>query len=423
MQKQNRTTWYNSRINSINFTGKVNSYNLKHFCSAVGLFLKSESKKLVLDFRNVEHAYPNGMLPIIMTVFQIRSQLDDVFVYLPNNDNIRKLFRSVNWAHYLSPSQFEMSESEHDKHLVTRTFNDLNEQQNVVNDFMDMVLRTMELSKDLISGLEWSINEITDNVLNHAESEFGGLVQASAFPKNGTIAFAVADGGRGILDSLKEGMPSLRTDIQAIGEAIKAGVTRGKEYGQGNGLAGSLRVATMTGGSFEVTSGSGRLIVSESETKRKPLFRSNYQGTIVCGQLKINPEFSVINALNFENSAEYSGCDIIESFYESENENILILKMKEETTGFGTRKSGAQIHLKILNLLNAKNTYPIQIDWEGVPLISSSFADELLGKLFLKLGALTFSARIRNVGMEELIVRLIDKAISQRLTQSMDDPE
>ncbi len=37
------------------------------------------------------------------------------------------------------------------------------------------------------------------------------------------------------------------------------------------------------------------------------------------------------------------------------------------------------------------------------------------------MGALTFSARIRNKGMEELILKLIDKAIAQRLTQEKDD--
>jgi len=42
----------------------------------------------------------------------------------PQNDNTRTLFRSVNWAHFLSPEQFDLSESTHDRHLVTRFFKD-----------------------------------------------------------------------------------------------------------------------------------------------------------------------------------------------------------------------------------------------------------------------------------------------------------
>lgn len=415
-----RTTWFDSRKRTIQFTGKVNSFNTKDFTSAIDLFLGSKSKYLTLDFRKVERAYPNGVLPIISTIELIRDKGIDVYVVLPDKDNVRRLFRSVNWAHYLSPNQFEKSESIHDRHLVTRNFKNLEEQQDVVNDFMDMVLRNIVVPRDIIAGLEWSINELTDNVLNHADSKYGGYIQASTYPRMNQIAFAITDAGRGILDTLKEGIPSLRTDLEAIGEAIKEGVTRGKEFGQGNGLAGSLKVTTMTGGSFEVTSGNGRFVVTIEETKKKKLDRSNYKGTIVCGQINITDEFSAVEALSFGNKASYSTVDIIENMYEMEEEDALLLKMKNETTGFGTRKSGVQIRTKILNLLEAEKTYPLIIDWVGVPVISSSFADEVMGKLFLHMGALTFSARIRNKGMEELILKLIDKAIAQRLSQEKD---
>jgi hypothetical protein len=74
-----------------------------------------------------------------------------------------------------------------------------------------------------------------------------------------------------------------------------------------------------------------------------------------------------------------------------------------------------------MNLLNADQSKPLLIDWTGVPITSSSFADEFVGKLFLELGPITFSARVRNVGMEALIKALLDKAISQRLTQANDE--
>ena len=46
-----------------------------------------------------------------------------------------------------------------------------------------------------------------------------------------------------------------------------------------------------------------------------------------------------------------------------------------------------------------------------------------MGKLFLKQGAMAFSARIRNTGMEEIIRSLLDKAVSQRLTQAKDEED
>ena len=426
MKRQNihRTKWFRQRDNAIELNGKVNSFNVKDFCAAISLFKKTESKNLTLDFSRVVFAYPNGMLPVIATIQKLREQGINVYVKLPLNDNTRRLFRAVNWAHFLSPEQFEKSESTHDRHLVTTNFRTAIEQKNAVDKLMEVVLRNMELPRDIISGLEWSINELTDNVLNHSESSVGGLVQATTYPKEGIIAFAVADAGRGILNSLKEGYPTLRTDIQAMGEAVKAGVTRNPQKGQGNGLAGSLRVTTMTGGSFEITSGEGKLVTTIDETQKHNRNElQKYEGTIVSGQLKNTQDFSVSKALVFLNGIEYTPVDMIEIRYEMEDRDCLILKMKEETTGFGTRHSGVQIRTKIVNLMNAEPAYPLIIDWEGIPVISSSFADEVMGKLFLRLGAMTFSSKIRNMNMESLIKGLLDKAVAQRLTQSNDETE
>jgi anti-anti-sigma regulatory factor len=417
-----RTTWFRQRDSTIIVSGKVNSYNVGDFCGAVTALKKTGNSDLTIDFSTVKNAYPNGMLPIITTVKKLRKEGYNVNIVLPNDDHTRRLFRAVNWAYFLSPEQYEQSESTHDRHLVTTLFRDATEQKNSVDNLMDVVIRNMELPRDIISGLEWSINELTDNVLNHSLSEVGGFVQATTYPQHRTIAFAVVDGGQGILSSLKEGIPTLRTDAQAIGEAIKAGVTRNPKFGQGNGLAGSLRVTTMTGGSFEITSGFGRLLTTESETIKSPRTEfQNYQGTIIAGQLKIKKDFSVSKALVFNNGKEYKPVDMIEIIYEMDDRNALMLKMKDETTGFGTRHSGEQIRTKIVNLMNAEPTYPLIIDWEGVPVISSSFADEVIGKLFLRLGAMTFASKLRNINMEPLITALLDKAVSQRLTQSNDN--
>jgi len=416
-----KTCYFRNQEPAIQLTGKLNAFNVKDFCSALDRFYGTGKKNLTVDFERVERAYPSGVLPIITSLDVVRSKGVEIYVKLPQNDGTRKLFRSVNWAHFLSPNQFEKSESTHDRHLVTRRFENSEQQKLVVDDFMDVVLRSMPIPKDIISGLEWSINEITDNVLNHSESKFGGLIQASTYPANQTIAFAVADSGRGILNSMQEGFPTLRTDLDAIGEAIKAGVTRNPKFGQGNGLAGSLRVTTMTGGSFDITSGSGRLIVTQEETVKKPLVYTSYQGTIVCGQIKIIEDFSISEALDFDGTNSYIPVNIVEMQYEMDDKDCLILTMKHESTGFGSRKSGFQIRTKIKNIMNAKPNYPLVIDWAGVPVISSSFADELLGKLFKEMGAMSFSSLIRNLGMENLVRGLLDKAISQRLTQANDE--
>jgi STAS-like domain of unknown function (DUF4325) len=220
---------------------------------------------------------------------------------------------------------------------------------------------------------------------------------------------------------MQEGYPDLRTEIDAIGEAIKAGVTRNPKFGQGNGLAGTLKITTLTRGSLDIISGNGRFTVTDNNTLRRPLKFKSFNGTLVSGEINIVDNFSISKALDFNMKGDYIPLNIIDLKYEMEDSDCLLLKMKDETTGFGSRKSGHQIRTKLKNFLLAKPNYPIFIDWEGVPVISSSFADELMGKLFLEFGAMAFSATIKNKSMENLVRNLLDKAIAQRLTQALDD--
>ncbi|WP_370897784.1 STAS-like domain-containing protein [Chryseobacterium gossypii] len=418
---RNSTCYLIKKTKSITFTEKINLFSILDFISAIRYSIKLEYKELTIDFRKVKKVFPNGMLPIICTIDKLRDSGIKFYIKLPINDEVRRMFRSVNWAFYLAPEQYDKSESIYDRHLVTRRFENAQEQKSVVDDFMDVVLRNLQVPKDILSGLEWSINEITDNVLNHSNSKFGGYIQASTQTKERKVVFAVADSGRGILASMKEGYPDLRTDLDAIGEAIKFGVTRNPEFGQGNGLAGTLRVTTQTKGSIEILSGYGRLKVTDIETTRRKN-RFIYNGTMVSGEINLVDDFSISKALDFDGTGkEYIPSNIIDYKYEDPNKDILRLIMKEETTGFGSRKSGLQIRTKLKNLMDAKKGLPLIINWEGVPVISSSFADEMIGKLFLEMGAMSFSSIIRNINMEPLITNLLDKAVSQRLTQAIDE--
>ena len=57
----------------------------------------------------------------------------------------------------------------------------------------------------------------------------------------------------------------------------------------------------------------------------------------------------------------------------------------------------------------------IKIDFTGVALMSSSFADEAFAKLFLKIGPIKFMSTIKLVGMGTTVASLVDRAIEQRM--------
>ena len=383
-----------------------------HDCRTLGY------QDVILDFSICDSAFPSGMLPLLSSADLLRREHVDLSVILPEKDELRRLFLNTNWAYLLEPERYQESDTVHDRHMAAHRFTDSDEQQQLVNVFMDVVMGNMTLERDVIAGLEWSINEITDNVLNHAECEEGGIAQVSTFRNTRRVAFGVADSGRGILSSLSEGHPYLRTDAQAIGEAVKVGVTRNPDVGQGNGIAGTLRISTMSEGMFEITSGLASLVIRDGQSRtHKRREAQRFVGTIVYAELGLDAHFHLSEALGFSGEP-HQPTDVIELLYETESGEAVILKLSEESTGFGSRPAGRQLRTKCINLLNAEPNKPLLLDWSGVPLVSSSFADELVGKLFASLGPLAFSARVRNTNMEAVVRGLIDKAIMQRVAQT-----
>jgi hypothetical protein len=265
-----------------------------------------------------------------------------------------------------------------------------------------------------------------DNVLNHANSPVGGFVQLAIFPPTKKIAFTVSDAGRGIRESLQEGIPNLYSDRVAIEQAVRSGVTRNSDVGQGNGLSGSLALATATGGWFRIRSGQAEIVWKPPDPDPQYLETSSgerYYGTTVDVQLPYEADVDVgailTSASRFPNysPAPYVLTDHIELRHLSADGKSIVLRMREETTGFGSRHTGEQMRMKTLNLLRAEQQLPLHIDWEGVQVIASSYADEFIGKLFIELGPVGFNARVRLLNLGSLVQSLIDKAIMQRMQQ------
>lgn len=404
---------YDSYHNRIAFPPKIASGLLPDFAAAVKTWqARKRENSLTLDFSRVLKAYANGMLGVIAIASELRRQGTLVKIRLPGQEAARGFFAATSWTHLLDPALKDDYEP-NNKHFVQH-FNSFEDIPSVINHFMEIIMGHIQMPKDILAALEWSITEICDNVINHSESKIGGFLQVIAYPQNDLVAFTVADAGKGILQSLKEGIPTLTTDVEAILQAIKAGVTRNKDAGQGNGLAGTSRIATMTRGSLDIVTGAGRLLLQQEE-QTATLHSANQQftGTCISGQIRMSHEFSVVDALSF-GPYPYAPYTIIDAKYEKEKEDALYIKINDQIEGAGTRIAGKELRNKVLNLMIAKPDYPLYVDWQEVTIIASSFADEFLGKLFLEIGKVRFEAVIRNVNMIDVVEHIISKAITER---------
>jgi hypothetical protein len=265
------------------------------------------------------------------------------------------------------------------------------------------------------AAFEWAISELTDNVLTHSESQIGGLVQVSTFEKDKKrVEFVVSDAGVGIPTSLRSSYPEISSDTEALDRAIREGVTRDKTLGQGNGLYGSLQICSHCNGQFHVHSGYARL----ADTPKSGLHVFNdripFSGTLVIATIDFSNPKLLQDALRFGGKS-YSPVDYIEKHFETGQSADIRFHLKEEATSLANRLAGTPVRQKLLNLSNMSNGHKIQLDFGDIALVSSSFADEVVGKIFADIGPLEFMQRFELRNMSMMVRQIVDRAIQQRL--------
>jgi len=271
--------------------------------------------------------------------------------------------------------------------------------------------------KSILTAIEWCLNEVMDNVIQHADCEYGYVMGTIDTTKK-IVSFCVADAGKGILESLKSSgtyMPKTATD--AITLALREGVTRDKSIGQGNGLWGLHQIVYGNTGVLRVSSAGATIDSSISgETSRGSYvwLNKNKGGTVLDFQLDYSNPLSLKSVL-----AGYEPMSIKINNATNEDGTIIHYKLIDKKTGFGTRSSGERLRKELINLV-LESGRPTDIDFSGVGVVSSSFADEFIGKLFTYFGPVKFNQFVRMTNMNDAIETIINKAMEQRLKNETD---
>ncbi len=267
------------------------------------------------------------------------------------------------------------------------------------------------------------MSELTDNVLVHAESRVGGFVQVSTFERfRRRIQFVVADAGIGIPSSLRSSHPSISSDTEALDKAIREGVTRDQSVGQGNGLFGSYEICSKSLGEFMIDSGYARLRFHPNSGLAITAQGIPYTGTLVVATIDFSDPRLLEHALVF-NGIPHKPVDYVDLKYVQNADGDIEFRLVKECSSFGSRVSGKPVRHKLMNLLNMTETGVVSIDFSEVPLLSSSFADEAIGKLFLLMGPVEFMQRVKLINMMHTVEALINKAIAQRMKVGLSDAD
>lgn len=401
------------RQNNIKITGQITSIQLRNFASALHVVTEKQGyQDIRLDFSACISVFEGFMLPIVALCEKLQANGVDIELLLPEDPILATLFRNTNWAYYIDPRRYEQSAFEGMQHVPAIRYRDPDEQHAAVDRVIDVILSSLsEIDRSGLKALEWSLNEITDNVLNHARTAQGGFVQATTFSESHNVEFIVADAGVSIPHSL-----GIRNHERALEEAIKEGVTRDPSSNAGNGLFGSYSVATISGGRFQIHSGNASLLANARDQFRIVNDRPRlFPGTVVLVRIDCGKEGLLEQALRFGDVPHDPPFDYIERKFENEIEGEMTFVLKSEANSVGSREAGKSVKKKITNLLSMNPGSKLRVDLAGVPIISSSFADEVFGRLFSELGPIGFMKLIDLKNVDRTVQNLIDRAITQRM--------
>lgn len=127
------------------------------------------------------------------------------------------------------------------------------------------------------------LSELSSNVLDHAQSELGGVVSTQTYRSRQTgrkyLVMSIGDAGIGVRASLSNNqqlVQRLESDAQALGVAVQTGASRFTSGGRGGGLPRVLEIARRYGGRVAFRSGTGALAF-RGEDQQKRLFDTVFQ--------------------------------------------------------------------------------------------------------------------------------------------------
>lgn len=403
----------NSDRNEVHFVGDFGESDLQVALAAIhSLTTKEGYKDIKLNFSKTTKVIAPDFLPLCAYSRRLLHDGIDTNFVAPDDRKLERLFHNAGWSHLLNPVDFPVSDYLSNNHSPAEIYRNGEEQHQAVDRVIDILLRSLTgVTRGQIAALEWAVNEITDNVLNHSESSIGGIVQVTSRRGGSMVEFVVCDAGLGIPRTLKSAHKDITSDIQALDKAIREGITRNSATNMGNGLYGSYRIAQLSGGHFKIQSGYGTLKYGPKIGMHIRKNKVPFQGTLVscsidCSNPDILGEALVFRGKPYKPSYTY--------FDKIEDMDLISILIAKESKSFGNRETSKPIRLKIENIVR-NSLANVEIDMSGVELISSSFADEIFGKLFAMLGPVTFMQRIKIVNSVRIVSQLIDRAIGQRM--------
>lgn len=374
---------------------------VKHVISLI----EQGSSTIKLELRACRRAFPNAVAPLRAALDEFESK--GVRVVINDGVNTPSL-RGL--THPVRPSD-ALNMPPKEALCQYYRFTSPRDVDELVTNLLASLSRCHECKPGVLLALEWSLNEVADNVIQHSQAA-GGVLGASLEVNKRYLAICVADAGIGIRSSFELCGHMFQSDRAAITAALKRGVTRDAHIHQGNGLWGLRELVNANTGSLGIKSGEATYLLTgerESYNEGQPFMDRKRKGTAVDFQLQLDMSIDVEQALK-----GYTVNERLERLESATGDHVISLG--ENQLGTGTRLAGRAIRTHTLNTLHEGATRVV-IDCKGVRM-SSSFIDEVFGMLVVTLGFGNYTQRIGVRNLHSLDSSLMHDIVAKRLATS-----
>lgn len=384
----------------------LSHYNIvSKFLRGIDNAIRSGISDFTIDFSNVGNKiFPNVAGPIAGILFYYQSQGIN-FKYTGVSHAIEKTNIFASTSYKEGPNILNK--------VWEFTADDIGI---IVNAYSEGLSRMDRYPKGFLAATEWALYEVMDNVIQHSNVS-SGYVMGQVHPSTHHIAFTVFDLGQGIYNSLQNSSHHPENEADAISLAIQESVTRDESIGQGNGLFGLSSLIKQGDSRLNITSGKGFYSYAYGNPITRcdcPVISKKVNMTTVDFMLDYSKDISLRDALIFNGEIHTPISFLIDNLKELDGNTLI--KVKEESNGTGTRQAAVQIKNKVLNILK-ESPKIIVLDFTGISMISSSYADELLAKLFCDLGLFQFNRVIRIIGLSDEQQLILQRSVIQRIIE------
>lgn len=369
------------------------------------VFRNPQTYEVVLYFKERFRPFPNIVTPLACAIDHIRRSGRDV--------RVLETFDELEDTGYLNAETFAPPDGELLMPAGKVWKYETPEQVYLLLDHtIDFLARNLEWERGTLHALEWSLYEILDNVFQHA-GVHAGFFMFQIQQQRRRLSYCVADQGCGIYQSLSKSQYRPTTAMDAITLAVKRGVTRDAKRNMGNGLWGATEIVARSKGQLTISSGGAALFFDRVTGRAQSIphvsvLDQDAPGTFLDAQVDASVQVQVSEMFDYLATPINLRVERLE-----DEDGAVHIALKKMKFGAGTRQSGNFVRVYTANLLNEASA-PIVIDFTDVGIVSSSFADEFIAKLYAQLGAEGFNKRIRLHGMNETNTVIVRNALAER---------